>query len=403
MYNSNKRLLLGGALITQLGDFVFEFAIKWWVAAVSGSAMLLAIILSIETLFSVFFNAIGGVLADARNKKKILIVTDIISGFACFILWFFIKENEVNVVLVSIINVVLAITYSFYSPTVKSIVTNVIDKDSIVKFNASLNGISELIKISGPVIGLFLIGLIGIKGIFLVNGISFLAAAFLESRIKYTYNPENNKQTSNDYKTVWEDFKKGLIYIKNHKQLMRILLLASLVNFFLAGYILILPFHSLDFFTSNMYAKVLLFQSLGGVLATFITHRFEKKVEMIPLPYFLLLTGITLLPVFITVNQIVFIVCIFAYGFFITLFNISFISYIQLNSDENYLGRIFSVVFTVAILCMPFGNFFFGWLYSYTSENTLSIIGISVVILSSIYVISENRHIVPVENSHNQA
>ena len=44
------------------------------------------------------------------------------------------------------------------------------------------------------------------------------------------------------------------------------------------------------------------------------------------------------------------------FGISLTALNIQFMSYVQVAVDENYLGRVFSIIFTVAVLFMPMGG-----------------------------------------------
>jgi len=119
--NRNKWLMATASSSTHLGDVIFEYAIKWWIASISTSATFLAVVLSIETLVSSLFNMIGGVFADRYDRRKLLIGTDIISGIGALALYFF-AEGSSGLVLLLIVNTMLAVTYSIYAPTSKAIV-----------------------------------------------------------------------------------------------------------------------------------------------------------------------------------------------------------------------------------------------------------------------------------------
>ena len=59
-------------------------------------------------------------------------------------------------------------------------------------------------------------------------------------------------------------------------------------------------------------------------------------------------------------------------------------SYVQIRVAENYLGRVFSIVFTVAVLLMPFGSFVFSLLCDTTSVNSFAIVGGGIMILAAV-------------------
>ena len=62
-------------------------------------------------------------------------------------------------------------------------------------------------------------------------------------------------------------------------------------------------------------------------------------------------------------------------GTALTVFNIQFMSYVQLRADEAYLGRVFSIIFTVAVLFMPVGSFVFSFLLDTSSPAGFAVVG----------------------------
>lgn len=133
MSKRNSILLISSSTITRVGDTVFEYAIRWWVASKSNSASLLAFIMSLETIVDTLFNLVGGVFADRYDRKKILILTDIINGLACLFLFFTISDSQFAIIILCIVNIILSISYSFYSPAIKSIVVEIIEEKKFLK------------------------------------------------------------------------------------------------------------------------------------------------------------------------------------------------------------------------------------------------------------------------------
>ena len=74
----NEKLLWIGSWTSKIGDKVFDYANSVFIVGMGGSAsVLLAFYQSSETLISVFFNLLGGVVADGYSRKKICILTNI--------------------------------------------------------------------------------------------------------------------------------------------------------------------------------------------------------------------------------------------------------------------------------------------------------------------------------------
>ncbi|MFR5556395.1 MAG: hypothetical protein ACLTKE_05830 [Coprococcus sp.] len=82
------------------------------------------------------------------------------------------KSQYVAYILIAT-NALLALVYAFNSPTYKSIVKNVIERERIGIYNSISNGGIEVIKIAGPLVGVSLVKIIGIKGALVIDAITF--------------------------------------------------------------------------------------------------------------------------------------------------------------------------------------------------------------------------------------
>jgi len=387
--NRNKWLMATASSSTHLGDVIFEYAIKWWIASISTSATFLAVVLSIETLVSSLFNMIGGVFADRYDRRKLLIGTDIISGIGALALYFF-AEGSSGLVLLLIVNTMLAVTYSIYAPTSKAIVVQLFEKKEIPSANALFNGLGEVVKIAGPALGVLLIGVGGIQLAFLINAISFFFSAALQSFFAIEGSPIEENEGA-DQKATFDgaikEFKQELVegwkYVRREKRIFAILLLASGANFFIAGYLLLLPFVAKQYvFLENLYGWLLTAQAIGGILGAILCQRLKIGLSAHSIGNYLLIPAIGILLTFLIVtlhlNPLIMLMGTACYGVGLALFNIQFVSYIQQHTAPEYIGRVFSIIFTIAILFIPVGNFVFDALYALIGDSIFLIISLGI-------------------------
>ncbi|WP_327987414.1 MFS transporter [Geobacillus thermodenitrificans] len=363
--------------MSQLGSVIFTMALNWWIVDMTGSAKILGVVTAISLIPSVFINLFGGVVSDRFNKRNILILMDIIAGSMCILLGFFTDNNSVNIPLVIAVNIALSISFSLFSPTMRAIIPEIIDENRIKKINSYLTTSSEIIKVSGPIVGAWLLSLdfIGISMIFIINGVSFLISAFMEFFIKYSY------IQSNKVKSYFEDFVDGFKYVKRDPLLIRLLVAVSLVNFFIAGYNIILPvLVNFLYKDSSIYSLALSSEALGGIVGAFLLSFSKGKAQLVHISRELILCGSVFLLLIFFSNLYVLYGVIFFFGFFLTRFNVLFFTYIQTNIDKTLLGRVFSFIFTIAIVFMPIGNTVFGFLGDYFYEGLLPIIGTGIVL-----------------------
>jgi MFS family permease len=386
MLSRNEFLVLFGNSTSQLGSVIFAMALNWWIVDVTGSAKVLGVVTAISLIPSVLINLFGGVLSDRLNKRNILIVTDIIAGSMCIILGFFVDDRNVNIPLVIAVNIALSISFSLFSPTMRAIIPEIIDENRIKTINSYLTTSSEIIKVSGPIVGawLFSLDFIGISAIFIINGVSFLISAFMEFFIKYSY-IQSNKE-----KSYFKDFIEGFKYVRREALLIRLLIAVSLVNFFIAGYNVILPvFVNSLYKDSTIYSLALSSEALGGIIGAFLLSFSKDKSKLVHISRELILCGSVFILLIFFSNLYVLYGVIFFFGFFLTRFNILFFTYIQTNIDKKLLGRVFSFIFTIAIIFMPIGNMIFGFLGDYFYKGLLPIIGIGIVL--SVFILFLNK------------
>ncbi|WP_058486988.1 MFS transporter [Defluviitalea phaphyphila] len=172
-----------GNIISKLGNITFDYINNmWFVNNFFSKSIFLAIYQSSDTVVSIIFNIFGGALADKSNKKKILIITDLISAIICFLLGILTKNKNLAYFLI-FGNIVLSILSSFNYPTYKSIALNTLTQNITNTFNSVLNISGEFIRIIGPIFSIFLFNSIGIKAAMILNCISFLLSALLEMKL----------------------------------------------------------------------------------------------------------------------------------------------------------------------------------------------------------------------------
>ena len=117
-------------------------------------------------------------------------------------------------------------------------------------FNSVLHLLTEFVKISGPIVGLFIMNIVGVFGSFIFNGITFAVSAIVELFLK----PLNDSFLKNKKANVIQQIMEGFIYLKEHPFLMKIIIASAIVNFLLAGYNLYLPFLN-DYVGKNTYSR----------------------------------------------------------------------------------------------------------------------------------------------------
>ena len=387
----NEALLWFGSWTSRIGNIVFDYANSVSIVRVfAGKPWILAIYQSSETMIQIIFNLIGGARADRGNRKRIVIVTDVLAALICIFLSFFVDSGFMAQVMV-IANTLLAVVYAFNSPTYKSMIREVIEKERIGFFNSISHAGGEVIRVIGPIIGVGLVGLIGTRGALIFDACTFAVSAAAEF---FLTKVEGTAEVKKDRRSVLADITEGFGYLVREKEILFLVILASLVNFFLAGYNLLLPYTDEMFggMIDGFYSKALVMEAVGGIISSAVCAKKINKFRdnVLALILFLFATGAALIlePVFALGSNYWFCLIPFAlFGIALTSFNIQFMSHVQVSVDENYLGRVFSIIFTVAVLFMPLGSFVFSAVLDPCNVCSYYIIGGGIMALSTLSVL----------------
>lgn len=376
--------------ISRIGDIMFDFANNTFLAGLNPTSLsLVAVYQSLESVIGVLFNLFGGVIADSFKRKKIIIVTNILCGIACIILSF-ISQEQWMVFAIVITNVILAFMSAFSGPSYKAFTKEIVKKDSISQLNSLLETTSTVIKVTIPMVAIFLYNLLGIHGVLLLDGFSFLIAASLIFFIV----PINEEVVTKEKMTiggVFGDLKIGFKYVYSHKPILIIIILSALVNFFLAAYNLLLPYSNQMFgeISDRLYGTFLTAEAIGGFIGAILSGFVNKSLSSKRLMLLLACSGIMLMlstPFYsIFHNVIVLALSPALFSLFLSIFNIQFFSIVQRDVDNEFLGRVFGIIFTIAILFMPVGTGFFSVVLNPNNTFNLLIIGGSITVLSLVF------------------
>lgn len=376
--------------ISRIGDVMFDYANNRFLAGINPTSLsLVAIYQSLESVIGVLFNLFGGVIADSFNRKKIIIATNILCGLSCITLSF-ISQEQWLVYAIVITNVILAFMSAFSGPSYKAFTKEIVKKDSISQLNSLLETTSTVIKVTIPMIATFLYKLLGIHGVLLLDGLSFLIAASLIFFIT-PVNEEVETKENMTIRGIFDDLKIGFTYVYSHKQILIIIALSALVNFFLAAYNLLLPYSNQMFgsFSSGLYGTFLTAEAIGGFMGAILSGFINKSLSSKRLMLFLAYSGLMLMLVaplyYMFRNVIILAFSPALFSLFLSIFNIQFFSIVQRDVDNEFLGRVFGIIFTVAILFMPLGTVFFSVVLNPNNTFNLFIIGVSITIFSLIF------------------
>ena len=371
------QLITRGA-INRMGNMLYDYGNSVWLASMGTvGKTVLGIYQISELVTSILVNPFGGVISDRFSRRKILMTTDLICGLLCLGISF-ITNDSLMIAALIFANIVQAIAFAFSRTANKAIITEVVEKEEIVTYNAHLELVLQVVGVSSPVFSFLVLQFASLHATLLLDALTFFIAFIL---VAFLPKEEAKVQEKKRFtgKDIFSDMKDGLDYIWHQKEIFFLLLVASSVNFFFAAFEFLLPFSNRLYGVKGAYATILTLGAIGSIIGALIANKFKSSMEM--LLFLLILTGVGVLMMGLPLPPLLSFSGNLVCELFMTIFNIHFFTQVQTKVEGDYLGRVLSTIFTLAILFMPVAKGLMTWLPSVRVESFL-LIGAGVILFS---------------------
>src|SRR5690348_94916 len=115
--NRDYSLLFWGQLISAAGTQIQVVAVAWQVYQITNSAVALGIIGLAQAIPRLIFSLVGGVVADAYDRQRLLIAVNVILGLLSAALALTTALHVINVGVIYLVVLLAAVASSFEFPT----------------------------------------------------------------------------------------------------------------------------------------------------------------------------------------------------------------------------------------------------------------------------------------------
>ena len=179
--NRDFRLVLGGALINNIGDWVLVVALPIFVFTESGSGRNAAAVLLVELIVGVFLGPYGGGLADRWDLRRTIIATNLLQAVALLPLLAVTRDRLWPAFVVAAAQ---ALLQQVNDPASFALVPRMVNPDQLVQANAANSTASSLARLLGAPLGGIAVGLGGLTTVVAVDSVSFVAVALATAFVR---------------------------------------------------------------------------------------------------------------------------------------------------------------------------------------------------------------------------
>ena len=388
MSNKNRNLLLTGQFISLLGNSIQRFALSLYILDLTGSVAVFSALTAFSVLPQIFISPIGGAIADLTDRKKMLIVLDLISAGILALLFVSLRENPSSIISLAVFLILLATIGTVYDPVIRAVIPSVVRPQEYMKTNSYVSAISSVNLLSGSVGAGFLYAFFGIRTIIIINLVSFLFSAILEAFLQLpVINNQNEKISA---LKIIRDMKDSLVFMfREQKLIFYVLLLSAAVNLFMTPIysIGIASVLKLTFHVSNQtFGIVQGIVGSGMVAGALLTPKISNRISVEKMHVYFYAVSLAILGMgcstiiyndssAITRQMAVYIFAGmgFLYLFLIAIINISFFTVVQKNIPLSMMGKIMALIVAICSAFTPIGQILYGFWFDKYADNLIII------------------------------
>jgi MFS family permease len=233
----NYRLFFVGQGTSLVGTWLTRLAIGYETYALSHSAFQLGLVAFFGQAPTSLVAPFAGVLVDRWDRRRTLVVTQILALLQSAALAFFALTHTMTVWHLVVLGAVQAIINAFDMPARQSFLGRMVadraDLPNAIALNSALVNGARLL---GPVVGAVLIDLVGVGWCFAIDATSYVAV--IASLLAMRVNPEPGRGRPAG---VLTELREGLAYVRGVPLVASLLLLLAVTSVFGGAYSSLLP------------------------------------------------------------------------------------------------------------------------------------------------------------------
>lgn len=357
--HKNFRVYWLSMCVSLIGTWMQNIAQPWLAYSLTNSPLLLSLVGIMQFLPMMLFSLFAGIVIDRYPNKRILLITQSASLVVTLFLALMIRTGQVQYWHILFAATALGFVNTFDMPTRQSFVIELVGKEDLLNAIALNSSVFNIARILGPALAGIIMGTLGIEYCFYVNSFSFAAVIISLLFIRPNAVQKVKKQGERMFQSILE----GLKYIKRNPLLLRTIILVLIVGTFTMNFDVLVPVFSAVILHQQETGFGFLMSSMGigsFLGAMFVATRSRKGPDRLVMTYFPICTGAMLVLIAFTGSYLLTALGLAATGFFFVSFASSANSTMQLNTSNDFRGRVMSVYTLAFGGSTPPGNLYAG-------------------------------------------
>ena len=272
----NFQLFFLGQGTSLVGTWMQSVALGWLVLEITNSPFLVGLNSALRSLGVLLFTLYAGVVVDRADKRRLIVITQILQMVEALILAVLVWTHTVAVWQVMVLATFVGIVNAFDIPARQSFMVDLVGKEDLVNAIALNSSLFNATRIIGPAIAGVIIGAGGVGLCFFLNGVSYIAVIWglLAMRLP-PFVPRPSTESE------WQRFRGGLRFILGDRRMSALVAQVAILSLFGFPVLVMMPVFARDVLHVGATGYGYLMAANGvGALAGALTLAFGEMEEL---------------------------------------------------------------------------------------------------------------------------
>lgn len=230
--------MIVAALVNRFGDSIDAIASAWIVYELTSNAAWSAVIFGANRLPSVLVTPFAGAWVERKDKKKIMVVTDLIRAICVAFVATGCLCGFLRAWMLFVTTLIISTVEAFRGPANTALVPKILEKKYYEYGMSLMSTLSTIVELIGTAMAAGIIALIGSAGAIYIDMATFVLSALIIAAVNLgERDEEKNKSEDESYFTV---LSQGISYVKRNSILIFLIGLCVFLN------VILVPFNSLQ-------------------------------------------------------------------------------------------------------------------------------------------------------------
>jgi MFS family permease len=354
----NYRLFFFGQIVSVAGTWMQTVAQSFLVLDLTHSGTQLGLTTAVRFLPMLVFGPLGGLFADRRNKQRILLVTQTLSGLLAGAFAILIETNSIRLWIVYLLALALGFVNVFDNPARQSFISEMVSAPDLPNA-VTLNSVAmNMARVFGAALGGVIAAAIGLALCFGCNAISFAAVLIsLVAMRKSKLLPA--KRVAKEKGQV----RQGLRYVRSTPELLIPLVMIAVVGTLAWEFQVTLPLMASNVFHGGAAAYGVMASVMGaGAVVGGLISAARQRPRARALCLAAVGWGIAILAAAVAPNMAIELAALVFVGYGSITFNSMAKTTLQLASRPEMRGRVMALWGLAWLGSTPIGGPIVGWI-----------------------------------------